>query len=305
MRHSPLDAVHRALGAKMVPFGGWEMPLAYPTGTVEEHRACREGVAVFDASHLGTVRVSGPGAFGALQRALTNDLAKIEPGRAQYTHLLDEDDASVLDDIIVWWSRTTSSTSCPTPEHRRRAGALTPPPVTTSCRSRRRPALLAVQPRARVVRRGPPGVASSACSRSPTRVECPSPAPATPVRTASSAPSQWPSPSRLERAHLAGATPELDTIPCGSGGAARAASSAGITPLDAGLGWVVSWDGATSRPRGARAPPGEAGLERWVAREGAARLPASQCCATSRSAGSAQATSRPRSSAGCAAAATE
>ena len=103
MRHSPLDAVHRALGAKMVPFGGWEMPLAYPTGTVEEHRACREGVAVFDASHLGTVRVSGPGAFGALQRALTNDLAKIEPGRAQYTHLLDEDDASVLDDIIVWW----------------------------------------------------------------------------------------------------------------------------------------------------------------------------------------------------------
>lgn len=87
----------------MVPFGGWEMPLAYPTGTVEEHRTCREAAVVFDVSHLGTVRVSGPGAFDALQRALTNDLGKVGPGRAQYTHLLDPQDASVLDDIIVWW----------------------------------------------------------------------------------------------------------------------------------------------------------------------------------------------------------
>ena len=87
----------------MVPFGGWEMPLAYASGTIEEHRACRSDVVVFDVSHLGTVRVSGSGALGALQRAFTNDLGKIEPGRAQYTHLLDEADASVLDDIIVWW----------------------------------------------------------------------------------------------------------------------------------------------------------------------------------------------------------
>ena len=87
----------------MVPFGGWEMPLAYASGTIEEHRACRSDVVVFDVSHLGTVRVSGSGAQAALQRAFTNDLGKIEPGRAQYTHLLDEADASVLDDIIVWW----------------------------------------------------------------------------------------------------------------------------------------------------------------------------------------------------------
>src|SRR5690606_34812849 len=103
LRTSPLDAVHRALGAKMVPFGGWEMPLQYPSGTLAEHRACREGVAVFDVSHLGTVRVEGPEALDRLQRALTNDLRKIAPGRAQYTHLLDEADGSVLDDIIVWW----------------------------------------------------------------------------------------------------------------------------------------------------------------------------------------------------------
>jgi glycine cleavage system T protein (aminomethyltransferase) len=101
-RHSPLDAVHRDLGAKMVPFGGWEMPLEY-TGTIDEHLACRNAAVVFDVSHLGTVRVAGADAHERLQRELTNDLAKIGPGRAQYTHLLDADDASVLDDIIVWW----------------------------------------------------------------------------------------------------------------------------------------------------------------------------------------------------------
>src|SRR2546430_16557957 len=102
VRHSPLDAAHRRLGAKMVPFGGWEMPLSYPGGTLAEHRACREDAVAFDVSHLGTVRVEGPQAFDHLQAMLSNDLRKIEPGRAQYTHLLD-DDGSGLDDIIVWW----------------------------------------------------------------------------------------------------------------------------------------------------------------------------------------------------------
>jgi len=100
---SPLDAVHRRLGAKMVPFGGWDMPLAYPMGTIDEHLACRNDSVVFDVSHLGTVRVQGGDAAERLQLAFTNDLHKIAPGRAQYTHLLDQDDASVLDDIIVWW----------------------------------------------------------------------------------------------------------------------------------------------------------------------------------------------------------
>jgi aminomethyltransferase len=86
----------------MVPFAGWEMPLSYPSGTLAEHRSCRTGAVAFDVSHLGTVRVEGHQAFDRLQSVLTNDLHKISPGRAQYTHLLD-DDASVLDDIIVWW----------------------------------------------------------------------------------------------------------------------------------------------------------------------------------------------------------
>lgn len=103
MHRSPLDAEHRALGAKLVPFGGWEMPLAYGEGTVAEHRACRTAAVAFDVSHLGTVRVSGPEAFERIQGTLTNDLHRIGPGRAQYTHLLDAEDASVVDDIILWW----------------------------------------------------------------------------------------------------------------------------------------------------------------------------------------------------------
>jgi aminomethyltransferase len=87
----------------MVPFGGWDMPLAYPSGTVAEHLACRRDSVIFDVSHLGTVRVTGPDALDRLQATLTNDLGRIAAGRAQYTHLLDEADGSVVDDIIVWW----------------------------------------------------------------------------------------------------------------------------------------------------------------------------------------------------------
>jgi aminomethyltransferase len=88
----------------MVEFGGWELPLEYTAGehggTIGEHLRCRNAAVVFDVSHLGTVRLeSGP---EAIQAILTNDLDKISPGRAQYTLLLDSD-GSVLDDLIVWW----------------------------------------------------------------------------------------------------------------------------------------------------------------------------------------------------------
>ncbi len=102
LRHSPLDAEHRMLGARFAEFGGWEMPIQY-TSVLEEHRACRTDAVVFDVSHLGTVRVTGPGAFDAIQWAFTNDLQRIEVGKAQYTHLLNPDDAHVVDDLIVWW----------------------------------------------------------------------------------------------------------------------------------------------------------------------------------------------------------
>jgi aminomethyltransferase len=102
LRHSPLDAEHRSLGARMVPFGGWEMPIQY-TSVLEEHRECREASVVFDVSHLGSVRVQGDGARALLQWSLSNDLDRIGAGHTQYTHLLDPADAHVVDDIIVWW----------------------------------------------------------------------------------------------------------------------------------------------------------------------------------------------------------
>jgi aminomethyltransferase len=98
---TPLAAEHRALGGRMVDFAGWDMPIRYGS-VLDEHRACRTGAVVFDVSHMGSVWVRGPGAFAALQGLLTNDLAKVGPGRAQYTHLL-AGDASVVDDLIVWW----------------------------------------------------------------------------------------------------------------------------------------------------------------------------------------------------------
>ena len=104
-QRTPLYDLHLALGAKMVDFGGWEMPLEHAAGTIAEHLACRRGAVVFDVSHLGTIRVAGADAVARMQETLSNDLTKIGPGRAQYTHLLDDADGSVLDDLIVWWHR--------------------------------------------------------------------------------------------------------------------------------------------------------------------------------------------------------
>jgi aminomethyltransferase len=101
LKRSPLDAVHRRLGAKMAPFAGWEMPIEY-AGTLSEHRAVREAVGVFDLTHLGKVEVRGPGAHDALQHALTNDLDRLkDAGAAQYTLCLDEQ-GGIVDDLIVY-----------------------------------------------------------------------------------------------------------------------------------------------------------------------------------------------------------
>src|SRR3954462_14509271 len=146
LRTSPLDDAHRALHAKMVPFGGWDMPLSYPDGTIAEHRACRHGAVAFDVSHLGTVRVEGPDALHRLQHAFTNDLTRIGPGRAQYTHLLDEGDASVLDDIIVWWIGPETFDVMPNASNTDRVTAALAGDATTSVHDRTAErAIIAVQ----------------------------------------------------------------------------------------------------------------------------------------------------------------
>jgi aminomethyltransferase len=99
-RHGPLEDLHRGLGAKLGPFGGWLMPIEY-RGVLSEHRAVRERVGLFDLSHLGKVDVVGGSAFDALQGVLTNDLRKVDVGRAQYHHLLNER-GGVEEDLFVY-----------------------------------------------------------------------------------------------------------------------------------------------------------------------------------------------------------
>jgi aminomethyltransferase len=97
---TPLYEQHLALGAKLVPFAGWEMPVTYE-GIREEHSAVRRHVGMFDVSHMGEVEVEGHDALAFLQRVLSNDVARIEIGGAQYSCLC-EDDGGVLDDLFAY-----------------------------------------------------------------------------------------------------------------------------------------------------------------------------------------------------------
>ena len=99
--HGPLESRHRDRGATFAPFGGWLMPVSY-AGTVGEHTATRESAALFDVSHLGKALVAGPGAAEFVNSALTNDLARIGPGKAQYT-LCCTPDGGVIDDLIAYY----------------------------------------------------------------------------------------------------------------------------------------------------------------------------------------------------------
>jgi aminomethyltransferase len=99
LRKTPLNAVHRESGAKMVAFGGWEMPLQYG-GLIREHMAVREAAGLFDVSHMGQLEVEGPGALSFLQRVTSNNLATTEVGQAQYTCLPLPSGAPV-DDVVV------------------------------------------------------------------------------------------------------------------------------------------------------------------------------------------------------------
>jgi aminomethyltransferase len=100
LKRSPLEAEHVELGAKLGPFGGWNMPIEYE-GALAEHRAVRGRVGLFDLTHLGKVEVDGPGALALLQGVVTNDVAAIEVGEAQYNLVLNEG-GGVIEDLIVY-----------------------------------------------------------------------------------------------------------------------------------------------------------------------------------------------------------
>jgi aminomethyltransferase len=249
-RESPLHAAHVALGAKMVAFGGWEMPLAYPRGTVAEHRACREDAVAFDVSHLGTVRVVGSDAFEHLQRSFSNDLRKVHPGRAQYTHLLD-DDGSVIDDIIVWWVEEERFDVMPNASNTSSVrGAIGGDDVTQERAviaiqgPEARERLSAVSREAATVHRfsvesfeweGTPCLVAGTGYTGEDGVECEVPADA--------APAFW------DAVLATGVKPAglgaRDTLRLEAGLPLHGHElGPGITPLQAGLSWVVGWDKA-------------------------------------------------------------
>jgi aminomethyltransferase len=224
------------------------MPLSYAAGTLAEHRACREAAVAFDVSHLGTVRVTGPDALDRLQGALTNDLTKVGPGRAQYTHLLD-DDGSVLDDIIVWWIDDETFDVMPNASNTERVVAAIGGEDVTASRAiiavqgpTARELLAALAPEAAAVGRfrvSQATVAGAACTVAGTGytgedgVELAVPA--------ERAPAVWESVLALGVAPAGlGAR---DTLRLEAGLPLHGHElGPGITPLQAGLGWVVAWD---------------------------------------------------------------
>jgi aminomethyltransferase len=256
LRHTALIDAHRQLGAKLVEFGGWDMPLSYPGGTMAEHRACRQNAVIFDVSHLGTVRVTGPGSFDLLQVSLSNDLSKIGPGRAQYTHLLDEDDGSVVDDIIVWWLADDLFDVMPNASNTERVLQAIGGEDTTSTRCiiavqgpQARTALADIAPEAAAVRRfgvtpftwnGVECTAAGTGYTGEDGVEC-----AVPDRIAADL---W------EALLAAGVGPAglgaRDTLRLEAALPLHGHElGPGITPLQAGLGWVVGWDKKEFRGR--------------------------------------------------------
>ena len=104
VRKTALNAVHRQMGAKMVEFNGWDMPVEYPAsigcGIVNEHMAVRTGVGIFDVSHMGDIRLAGPGALAAVQHISMNDASRLAIGQAQYSALL-YPQGTFVDDVIV------------------------------------------------------------------------------------------------------------------------------------------------------------------------------------------------------------
>jgi aminomethyltransferase len=100
LQRTPLHDRHVALGARMVPFAGWEMPVQYE-GVIQEHRAVRADAGAFDVSHMGEIEVEGPHALELLQSLLSNDLDRLGPGEAQYT-LLTNERGGIVDDLIAY-----------------------------------------------------------------------------------------------------------------------------------------------------------------------------------------------------------
>src|SRR5262249_50588381 len=103
---TPLFAWHQVHGARLVPFGGWEMPVQY-SSIVEEHVATRTAAGLFDISHMGRINFAGQGAASFLDRLLTNSVATLRPGQIRYSLIVNEQ-GGVLDDVLVYRTPDTN-----------------------------------------------------------------------------------------------------------------------------------------------------------------------------------------------------
>ena len=101
LRKTALNAVHRSHKAKMVDFGGWDMPVEY-SGLVAEHMAVRTGVGLFDVSHMGDIQFRGPGSLAAIQRLCMNDASKLSVGQAQYSAMLHENGEVTVENVASY-----------------------------------------------------------------------------------------------------------------------------------------------------------------------------------------------------------
>ena len=101
LKSTPLHSIHRKMGGRMVEFGGWDMPVQYPAGTVEEHVRTRTRAGLFDVSHMGEVDVRGPDAVAFINRLVSNDASKLVDGQAQYSALTTPE-GTVIDDLLVY-----------------------------------------------------------------------------------------------------------------------------------------------------------------------------------------------------------
>src|SRR5258708_13568120 len=99
LKATPLNAIHREMGAKMVDFGGWDMPVQY-SGVIDEHNTVRKAVGLFDVSHMGEIEIHGPEAIECADALTTNAVSKLKQGQAQYSGLL-YDHGGFVDDILV------------------------------------------------------------------------------------------------------------------------------------------------------------------------------------------------------------
>ena len=255
----------------MAPFGGWEMPISYASGTIAEHMACRTTAAMFDVSHLGTVVLETGNAFDDLQRTLTNDLGKIAPGRTQYTHLLNRD-GGVVDDIIIWWVSEHNIQVMPNASNT--DGVLNALNGGRDITNER--AIIAVQgPTARAtVSKVAPDVVRIK-RRTVAEIQCAG-------VNCTVAGTGYTGEDGVELAVPAGDAPrvwdsllEAGVTPAGLGARDTLRLEAGlplhghelgptISPLEAGLGWVVAWDKAQFVGREALLSQRENGVQRTL-----------------------------------------